>query len=104
MKPFNLEKALAGAPVVTRDGREVTHLYLFPVEGLKYPLYGVIWNERGGKSVTSFTRNGLEYAESEHNDSDLFMKTVKKVGYVLAEHITPDHYAEGAWVRVEYED
>ena len=27
MKPFNLEQALAGAPVITRDGRKVTELY-----------------------------------------------------------------------------
>lgn len=29
MKPFDLEKALNGAPVVTRDGRDVEGLHLF---------------------------------------------------------------------------
>lgn len=37
-KPFNLEKALAGEPVVTRDGREVKDLHksafnLYPIRG-----------------------------------------------------------------------
>lgn len=29
MKPFNLEEALAGKKVVTRDGREVTEIYVY---------------------------------------------------------------------------
>jgi hypothetical protein len=29
MKPFDLEKALAGQPVVTRDGRKVLELHLY---------------------------------------------------------------------------
>jgi len=103
MKPFDLEKALNGAPVVTRDGREVTHLYLFPVEGLKYPLYGVIWNERGEKSIESFTRNGLEYAEYEQNDADLFMKTEKKIGYIHPGTIANTPLGD-SWIKVEYEE
>lgn len=31
MKPFDLEKALSGAPVITRDGREVTQLTKFDI-------------------------------------------------------------------------
>lgn len=29
MKPFNLEEALAGKPVVTRDGRDVKELFFY---------------------------------------------------------------------------
>lgn len=41
MKPFNLERALAGDAVITRDGREVTQLVKFDVES-KYKLFGVV--------------------------------------------------------------
>jgi hypothetical protein len=51
-KPFNLEEALNGAKVVTRDGREVKELTKF--ESFEdYPLVGVLdnelksWNEQG---------------------------------------------------------
>lgn len=101
MKPFNLEKALAGAPVVTRDGKEVTQLHWFELGAHAYPLFGVIHYE-SKQIVKSFTKDGEEYTNMD-SVNDLFMKTTKKVGYVLAEHITPDHYAFGDWVKVEYE-
>jgi hypothetical protein len=41
-KPFDLEKALAGAPVCTASGDPVTQLTLFKGEHLKYPLVGII--------------------------------------------------------------
>lgn len=52
MKPFNLEKALAGAPVVTRDGRKVKQLMLFKTLDI-FCLGGVMdgklhyWTRRG---------------------------------------------------------
>lgn len=51
-KPFNLEEALNGAKVVTRDGREVTQLHKF-ITIDKMKLFGVIdeqvycWDENG---------------------------------------------------------
>jgi len=41
LEKFDLEKALNGAKVVTRDGREVTQLTTFEGVG-KYPLIGVL--------------------------------------------------------------
>lgn len=52
MKPFNLEEALNGAKVVTRDGREVTQLINFNADEDE-TLFGVIdreivaWNDKG---------------------------------------------------------
>lgn len=40
--PFDLDKALKGARVVTRDGREVTQLHLFVTSRSIYPLIGVV--------------------------------------------------------------
>lgn len=42
MKPFDLEAALRGAPVVTRNGREVTQLTRFYDVKSKNPLRGVV--------------------------------------------------------------
>lgn len=52
MKPFNLEEALNGAKVVTRDGREVTQLIKFNADEHE-TLYGVAnkeiisWDDKG---------------------------------------------------------
>jgi hypothetical protein len=67
MKPFDLEAALAGAPVVTRDGREVTQLKLFELTG-KEPLYGVIEN-----NVYRWDFNGVFRPDGTKTSYDLFM-------------------------------
>ena len=81
MRPFNLEAALAGAPVVTRDGREVTQLVMFdchdnlPVAGV---LDGIIhlWSIEGKSGPYKF---------------DLFMAPTKKTGWVA--RLTEGHVA-----------
>ncbi len=72
MKPFNLERALAGDKVVTRDGREVTQLTKFDCEG--ECLAGVL-----DLSLSTWNKNGQFWGTSEESDDDLFMapKTVK---------------------------
>lgn len=102
MKPFNLERALKGAPVITRDGREVTQLHLFDAEGADYPLYGVIKDKTCGPFIEYFTEYGV-WRRSGESGIDLFMKTVKKVGYVLPDTIS-DVQVSDKWVKVEYED
>lgn len=42
MKPFNLERALAGDKVVTRAGKEVTELHYFNTVNTEYMVYAVI--------------------------------------------------------------
>lgn len=69
MKEFNLERALAGEPVVTRDGREVFQLHLFK-DTYYAPLYGVI-----GGHVYAFTQDG-RYGGKHDTVHDLFMKPV----------------------------
>ena len=72
MREFNLEQALAGHPVCTRDGRPVTQLVKFDVnEG--YLLCGVIDGEfyRWGDDGTW----GMDAL-------DLFMAPTKKTGWV----------------------
>jgi hypothetical protein len=68
MEEFNLERALSGEPVCTRDGRDVTQLIRFKCEE-KMKLFGVLdegvhyWNDDGSWKV-----------DSDTNNKDLFMK------------------------------
>ena len=69
MKPFNLEKALAGEPVVTRDGNPVTQLIKFEAiveDG--YLLYGVVNNK-----IRNFLESGKYDKTFESHSLDLFM-------------------------------
>jgi hypothetical protein len=67
MKKFDLEKALAGEAVVTRDGREVTQLTKFDCDG-NYPLCAVV----DGK-IISFTIDGTYLSKRGECLYDLFM-------------------------------
>lgn len=78
MKPFNLEAALAGAPVVTRDGRKVTQLVKFDCTDT-YVLYGVVTD-----TVHLWTVDGRFNMSCEKNGHDLFMATVKKTGLAVS--------------------
>ena len=69
MKPFDLEKALAGEPVVTRDGRPVTQLIKFEAiveDG--YVIYGVVNNK-----IFNFLDSGKYDRTFESHCFDLFM-------------------------------
>jgi hypothetical protein len=74
MKEFNLERALAGEPVVTRNGKKVTELHLFKNEALIQPLYGTI---EGDEDVLQWTTYGI-YNIKEETSWDLFMAEQKK--------------------------
>lgn len=65
-KPFNLEKALAGEPVVTRDGREVTGICNSTF--IHNPLEGRIDGERDLWKIDG------RYFEAVKSQLDLFMK------------------------------
>lgn len=81
MKPFNLERALAGDPVVTRDGRTVTNVTHF--EGAnRFCLAAIIHpsNDPFAKTapaLSTFSKTGSYYSLHDSVD-DLFMASVKK--------------------------
>ena len=80
-KPFNLEAALTGAKVVTRDGREVTQLVKFETtEG--QPLRGVV-----NGLVTGWCATG-EYFKGDQDQLDLFMAPQKKKLWVWIEPVS----------------
>jgi hypothetical protein len=78
MKPFDLEKALAGEPVVTRTGMVVKELIRFKTLN-DWSVFAVV-----GNCVIQCNDNG-QYSDCEHNSLDLFMAEkpkVKKEGWV----------------------
>lgn len=74
MKPFNLQEALTGKPVVTRDGRPVTKITNFGITD--YPLVGVL-----GKEIEGWRVDG-SYCPPANTRKDLFMAPEKKEGWV----------------------
>lgn len=74
MKPFNLSDALAGKPVVTRDGRTVSKVVLVD-DTLEHCLVAVI----NGK-MSAHDRQG-QFTTTE-TERDLFMASTKKSVWV----------------------
>jgi hypothetical protein len=77
MKPFDLERALAGDPVVTRDGRPVEQIIRFKTEVKgQHTLYGVI-----DGYVCNWMLDGCRVIGME-SSFDLFMASVKRGGWI----------------------
>lgn len=86
MKEFDLEKAKAGAPVCTREGRKV-RIVCFDVKGDKYPILALAENPNGvDEDIMWYTRDGKYYdPELDFGQSvdDLMMADVTHGGWVL---------------------
>ena len=92
MKPFNLEAALAGEPVVTRDGRDVTNLVYFPDAGGVYKIAGVL-----DECVETFTEEGFFFNYEAQSAHDLFMKPKKRTVWV-------NLYLDGSYFKHETQE
>jgi hypothetical protein len=77
MSKFNLEKALAGEKVVTRDGREVTQLVMFKADS-KCVLYGL---DVDNDTIESWFTSGT-YHDGLISGADLLMAPKKLSGFV----------------------
>jgi hypothetical protein len=89
--PFNLEKAKAGHPLVTRDGRDVKFLaYVLEVSGL----YPVVCFIDGDSYVNTFAENGR--AAMYETQSDLFLKVVPKKRLMR-----PEEFPPAWWIKRE---
>lgn len=76
-KPFDLERALQGAKVVTRDGREVEIVHHFKDEFTTYPITGIAldrqtdrWEDCAWTNEGHFKIKGRATIKSPY---DLFM-------------------------------
>lgn len=87
MKPFDLQKALSGAKLVTRDGREVTEFIHDPCpNGSAYNYLAYI-----GNTTYGYSENGKFYVDGSYDhELDLF----------LAEPSAPLPPARTMWVNV----
>jgi hypothetical protein len=73
MKPFDLEEALAGKPVVTRVGSTVNQIVKFDVIENPYCIAGVVHG-----NIETWFING-KYSPNKHESNfDLFMATESK--------------------------
>ena len=77
LKPFDLEKALAGAKVVSRDGIEVTEIKLF--ESIKHDFKVVAIS---GGDVATYTIDGVYSCTKGESKYDLFLAPELKTGWV----------------------
>jgi hypothetical protein len=77
MREFNIEAALAGHPVKTRDGRTVTQLVKFDFSFGPVRLAGVIDDHRVGVWLA----DGLDCTFG-NSQNDLLMAPVKKTGWI----------------------
>lgn len=77
MKPFNLERALAGDPVVTRDGRKVEEVTMLKKADVQKKVIAVI-----DGYIRSYYPHGTRQGDQSMILShDLFMAPVKKTYY-----------------------
>jgi hypothetical protein len=76
MREFNLEQALAGHPVCTRDGKPVTQLFKLDNQNV-YTLAGVV-----DEALSTVWTSDGKYLISKEGDHDLFMAPIKKTGWV----------------------
>lgn len=74
MKPFNLEQALKGKPVVTRDGRKIERVWL-DNENKDYPVFAMVPFLGNPNEIVqrTFTKDGRYYNDGNLAGHDLFM-------------------------------
>lgn len=75
-KPFDLERALAGDPVVTRGGWPVTQLVKFDASDAICPLHGVL-----GGNIFAWRVDGRYFTDCKFG-YDLFMAPKKRTVWV----------------------
>ena len=87
MKEFDYEKAKAGAPVCTRDGRPA-RIICWDRKDDYYPIMALV--ERNNKEILiSTTEKGHVFDDERCSNGDLFMTSVKHEGWV---NIHKDEY------------
>ena len=82
MKPFDLEKAKAGAPLCTREGFRA-RIICFDADNDRFPIVALIKDSNSSKEYpASFTKEG-RFSDGEVDSSnDLLMEGIKKEGWI----------------------
>ena len=79
MKPFDLEAAKRGEPIVTRDGRKVTFVGHASQASKAYRLVVLI---EGAEYPPNFFEDGVHQCSRQPTDEDLFMAPCKRTVYM----------------------
>jgi hypothetical protein len=95
MKKFNLQKALAGEPVITRDGRPVKIAGYNPDADDTSKLAGWV-----NSNVNSWHSNG-KYWNDMNADNDLFMAPTERKQFVLVVKSGISYLAHGPYETIE---
>ena len=95
MKPFDLEKAKAGAPVVQRCGRHA-RIVDFALKNEAYPLAVIYTDDMGREHLTEFSIEGKYYGDQSDTYRDLMMAPVKREGWV---NLYPPTMSNGVLAR-----
>lgn len=90
-KQFNLEEALNGAKVVTRDGREVTQLTKFETDEINC-IYAVI-----DKSVKKFDIDGFEHYITKRGEPTLLIEVEPQRKWVNLYKDVKGRFYLGQW-------
>lgn len=70
LKPFDLERALAGDPVITRSGAKVLDIYHFNKSTASRPVVVTI---EGLHGEFALRKEGVRWDDGKEDDNDLFM-------------------------------
>lgn len=103
-KPFDLQKALAGEPVITRSGKKIVDIYHFKYSGSTFSVLATI---EGSNSEACYTVDGKYHLLDAEHKNDLFMAPEKKtvwvniskypdMGFKAYVHETPGSADEGS--------
>ena len=84
MKPFDLEKAKAGHPVCTRDGKDV-RIICWDRKFGKYPIVALVFDEDGEEYFGSYTEEGYLIADCKRS-GDLLLKDKNRVAWTNIYH------------------
>lgn len=81
MKPFDLEKAKAGAPLCTREGFRA-RIVCFDADNDRFPIVALLKSDNGKEYPASFTKEG-RFSDWEVDSSNgLLMVGEKKEGWM----------------------
>lgn len=85
MKPFNLKRALAGDPVVTRDGERAKIIIDQKINGNHETIVAVF-----NQCIELYYDEGKYYADGREDDNDLLMDNIEQDEIDNVNH--PAHY------------
>ena len=81
MKPFDLEKAKAGAKICTRSGFKV-EILRFDIKNSNYPIVALVTNNDGTEHCYMYTKDGKYNIDLNKYPIDLVIVPVKHRGWI----------------------